>query len=470
MRAKAKEFGATLRHLRRLLAVGGSIALLALAASCTGSSAPGDSDGMVGRAEIALMNVPADGTCIQVIAEGYRTVSRSFSAAAGASAVFEMGGLPLGQVTFTANAFSGSCPAAVGSVPTWVSDAAFTTTIAVTPPALATLNLVHNGSAIVSVGFNDGADGGASSSPADAGASGGGAGAGSQLMQVAGVLGESTAAGFVGWFDIDSFDLDALTPISANTGSGAGAGKTSWTASATLRLQQGVPELLAAEAKGTRLTTVVFAMLSAGPNPSLVWRATLSSVLIASAVAGPISSGDQVPEESITFVFGSLRIEFVGQPGADGGVVPAVSATFNLATNTGPGAPGIRPPLSFVFGGPAVAPQEAISAFQAPSESTPVSSASSGSGAATGKTTFSDASVTLPFDVPVLTMLIEQVAGVTTPTASVQIDGPGATAIGSYGFKTVQVHETKLSSSIATVAFGAQSFSWTFGTETTTFP
>ncbi|HEY5089682.1 MAG TPA: hypothetical protein VIK30_06915, partial [Polyangia bacterium] len=86
MRLKAKKFGATLRHsgnLRHLLTVGGSIALAALVASCTGASAPGDSDGMVGRAEIALMNVPADGTCIQVIAAGYRTVSHSFGAAAG---------------------------------------------------------------------------------------------------------------------------------------------------------------------------------------------------------------------------------------------------------------------------------------------------------------------------------------------------------------------------------------------------
>jgi hypothetical protein len=115
----------------------------------------------VGTAAIAITDAPADGTCIQVTATGFRTVTSSFDVPAGHSTVFLMKGLPLGTVIFSGAAFGGTCASlAMGAVPNWVSDPV-TTTVAVSPPVNVTLAMHRNGRANVSVDFpNEPADGG----------------------------------------------------------------------------------------------------------------------------------------------------------------------------------------------------------------------------------------------------------------------------------------------------------------------
>jgi type VI protein secretion system component Hcp len=453
----------------------GAIALAAATAGCFGAAGSGGDPGeMTGTAEIALAGVPSDGTCIQVVAAGNRTTAQNFNAAAGSTSMVQMKALPLGQVSFTASAFSGTCPPAGGAVPNWVSDAAFITTIAVSPPALVTLNLVRNGSAIVSVGFNDGPDGGTAGSdggapPVDGGSSGGGASGFRELMQVNGVVGEVTAQGFTSAFFLDNFTIDAKTPSTLGSGSGAGTGKTTWTASATFQAQAGFTDLANDAAKGKVLSPVVVGRFSSGL--SLIYKVTLTNALISSITADSHSGAAGKIEETVTFSFGTVIVELEGQPNPDGTIGAATVATFDLVKNTGP-SPGTLTPLQFIFGGPAVPPAEAVSAFVAPSE-TNTTSASSGSGAGTGKTTFGDASVTLPFDTTALTMLIAQVAGAVDPSASVQFPAagtPGGATVGTYGFSNVQFHETTVSDDNATIAFGAPSFSWTFGGQTATFP
>jgi type VI secretion system secreted protein Hcp len=439
--------------------------------TCNGPDATG---GDVGRAQIALTNVPADGTCVQVVAAAYRTVTRNFQAPAGASSVFEMSGLPVGQVTFTASAFGGACPPAPGTVANWISDAAFTATIAVDPPALVTLNLVRNGNANVSIGFDDGpdgglaADGGASSGGGAAGASGGSGGGVSTLMQVAGVTGPETTAPFVGWFDLESFQLGSATVHSAASGAGAGAGKTTWSATATLLYQTGVPDLFSGEGLGDHFKTVQFATVKGDPSTSNVWwRATLTDVFI-SAITSSDHGGDPRPELTITFVFGSIKIEFDGGTNADGTPATATIATFDLTTNTGSAPPNPPVAVQFVVGGPAPMNFEAVDAFHAPSEMTPVSAAGAGAGAA-GKPTFSDASITLPVDATVLDLLLEEVAGSVTRTAVVQIDtttpAAGAAEFGALNFANVLIDGVSFSGLDATVSFAASSFGWSVGAD-----
>jgi hypothetical protein len=463
-----------IRRAFRGLAVSTSFALAAAVAGCVGvpSSGGGSSD-MTGTAVLALSNVPPDGTCIQIVAAGNRTVTRNFGAGAGATAMFTLNGLPLGQVTFTASAFAGSCPPPAGAVPNWISDAAFTATIGVSPPALVTLNLVRNGSATVSVGFDDGPDGGAASSDAGGATTGGGGSAGSaggsavaELMQVAGVTGEVSAASpFTSAFHIDNFTLDAKTPSSLATGSGAGTGKTVWAASATFRPQGGLADLTKDAAQGKAIPSVVIGKFASG---ALFYKVTLTNVLISSitAASGP---GDSMLAETVSFGFASITIEIEGTQNPDGSIGAATAATFNLLTNTGPSIATL-PPLELVFGGPATPPAEAVSAFIAPSE-TSTTSATNGGGAGAGKTTFGDASVTFPFDLTALDVLISQVDGKVAPSAEVQLETPGAaSSVGTYGFQNVEFHETTLSDANATISFGAQSFSWTFGGVTTTAP
>lgn len=446
----------------RRLTVSGAMALAAATGGCVGVPGPGggSSDDTAGRAEIALSSVPADATCVQIVAAGNRTVTRNFAAAAGNTAMFTMTGLPVGQVTFTANAFSGACPPSASAVANWVSDAAFTATIGVSPPALVTLNLVRNGGAVVSVGFDDGPDGGAAGS--DGGGAGGGGPTFKELMQVAGVAGEVNLAApspFTGAFTIDSFTVDAKTLIAQSTGGGAGVGKTTWAASATFRAQTGLADLIKDAATGKAISSVVLGRLTGDAASTLLYKVTLTDVLISSVVAGS-GPGDAALEQTVTFVFGGVTFEIEGQP--------VTTATFDIARNVGPGGSTLAP-LELVFGGPAVPPAEAVSAFIAPSEMTATSTGSAGGGV--GKATFSDASVTFPFDLTGLDILISQFSGRVAPSAEVQLDTSGAAPpVGTYGFQNLQFHETILSDANVTVSFGAQAFSWTFGGVTTTFP
>src|SRR4029077_3398642 len=62
------------RRAFRRLAISGSFALAAATAGCADlpASGGGSTDEMTGRAELALSGVPADGTCVQVVAAGNR--------------------------------------------------------------------------------------------------------------------------------------------------------------------------------------------------------------------------------------------------------------------------------------------------------------------------------------------------------------------------------------------------------------
>jgi type VI protein secretion system component Hcp len=449
-------------------------------ASCAGPGPASGSDDMIGRVSVALTGVPDDGTCVQITAAGYRTVTSNLDASAGSSSVFELGGLPLGQVTFTSAAFAGACPPAPGAVPNWVSDAPFTTTVAIDPPVLVTLNLVRNGNANIVVGFDDTADGGTGTS--GGGTSGGGATGGSTggggtggatgsgatlLMQVAGVHGASTLKGFENWFNLEAMNFAASSPASA--AGGAGASKTTWTATATLKFQQGLPELYSAATKGTR-ETVSFAAIKNGGVPFVTWKVALTGVLISGIVTNG-SGSDQVPDLTITFVFTTIQLEFIGQ-NADGTAMPSTLVMFDIARGTGSAGPNPPVPLSFVINGQATPPAQVVSAFHAPSEMTAVTQVGAGGGV--GKPTFSDASVTLPTNGSVLNMLAEEFSGRVTPTALVSIDAFSAAGMpivfGSYGFTNVQIHGITLSDLTATVSFGASAFQWTQGAIMTTFP
>lgn len=444
------------------------------AASCGSDSPQGFSD-TAGRVQVALMGVPADGTCVRVEAVGYRTARQNFLATAGSSHVFEMKGLPLGQVTFTAAAFGGGCPSAgSAAVPNWVSDAPFTTTVVVSPPSLVTLNLVRNGSAIVAVGFNDQLDG---SAQPDAGAAQADASTGMpptgeppktpSFMLVPGVTGESQAPGFEGWFSLEDFTLSATRAVAAGGGGGA-VGKAQWAASATLRFQKGSPALYSFAVTGRVAGNLTFVVQSAGDSP-FVWRAKLQNARVAAIkpMQVPDVSGAAVPLELVNFVFDRIDLEF--DPGNAPGA-PLVTAFWDLARNTGSAAPRPPVPLQFVIGGSAEPPFKSINAFRAPSE---MSSATTGGGGS-GKPTFSDASVTLPMDASMLGIFLEFATSLVTPDALVQIkstvagQGPGV-VVGSYGFKDVAITELTLSGWKSMFGFRAAGFSWTYGTETVTF-
>ena len=198
-------------------------------------------------------------------------------------------------------------------------------------------------------------------------------------MQVAGVAGEVGLAApspFTSAFIIDNFTLDAKTAISQSTGSGAGTGKTTWAASASFRAQTGLADLIKDAAIGKAISSVVFGRFTGSATPTLLYKVTLTDVIISSVTAAG-GAGEAALEETVTFVFGGVTIEIEGQMNPDGTIGAATTATFDITRNTGPSV-GTLPPLEFVFGGSAVPPAEAVSAFLAPSETTATTTGGAG--------------------------------------------------------------------------------------------
>jgi len=438
---------------------------LGLAASCAGPVGSGGADDLPGKAVIALTGVPADASCVQITAAGSRTVTRSFPTVAGANAMLQMPALPLGQVTFSAQAFDVGCSAVnVASVPTWISDAPFTATVAVKPPVLVTLNLIHNGNATVSIGFNDNPDGGGAGGAAGGGGGGAGGGSGGvvQFMKVPNATGNATASGFEGWFELESFSLGLKTPVT--TGSGAGVGKTTWTVTASLRFQKGVTPLYVDVANGTVLKEVDFAFEKGGAPPFVYWQARLKNAVISSIQSGT-AHGDELPLLTVTFVFQQIEIEYDPRK-PDGSADAAVLAQWDIARNVG-GAPQL-PELDFAYRGPAPQGFEELSAFQAPSEMNLIDPAS---GTGTGRTVFGDASGTLAIDGTVLQMVLNEAAGRAIPTAKVEVFDAAATGapavFGTYGFDNVLITGMTLTGDLdATVSWTSAKLSWTVGSET----
>jgi sugar lactone lactonase YvrE len=111
----------------------------------------------VGTASVAIAIVPTGVRCIQITAAGDPTVTQSFSVSAGTntspgSMRLTVGGLPLGAVDFSGNAYSQGCSAISFGNPAWVSNTV-STVISPTIPVDVTLEFRPNVSAGIGADF-----------------------------------------------------------------------------------------------------------------------------------------------------------------------------------------------------------------------------------------------------------------------------------------------------------------------------
>jgi virginiamycin B lyase len=114
----------------------------------------------VGSASVAITQAPADVLCARVTARGSRSVTKSFDVKTGQTTVFVLGDLPVGDVAFSAEAFSSACAdAGAGAVPTWLSDTV-TVPIAEGIVARVILPMHQNGQVMVGLDFPDAGNGG----------------------------------------------------------------------------------------------------------------------------------------------------------------------------------------------------------------------------------------------------------------------------------------------------------------------
>jgi len=131
------------------------VAALLVAVGCSNAdtdSHPEDT----GRVEFALVIVPVDVQCIQLVATGSRVRQQNFNVTPGQASVLSMNGLPVGSVTFTGQAFAGGCAGGpTMPSPTYVADPV-TAQINATGVTALTLNMRRNGMASISVDFENG--------------------------------------------------------------------------------------------------------------------------------------------------------------------------------------------------------------------------------------------------------------------------------------------------------------------------
>ncbi len=110
----------------------------------------------VGEAEIALTNAPTDVSCLRLtVAGASRTDVRKFPLTSGQRTLFRLNGLPVGNVSFTADAFAIGCNQSLSGVtPTWYSDPV-AARLSARETTHVSLRMIHNGRGSVGVDFDD---------------------------------------------------------------------------------------------------------------------------------------------------------------------------------------------------------------------------------------------------------------------------------------------------------------------------
>ena len=95
--------------LSKRLRKGVLVAALLVAAGCSNGDNTDTRAEDTGSVQVALVIVPADVQCVSITATGARVRQQNFNVTPGQTSVLSMAGLPVGQVTFTGEAFPGGC-------------------------------------------------------------------------------------------------------------------------------------------------------------------------------------------------------------------------------------------------------------------------------------------------------------------------------------------------------------------------
>ncbi len=156
--------------------------------ACAGLVGGDDGSNAVGSAEAHITQVPPMVACISITAVGGgRSVTDNFSVTPGQSSVLKLSNLPVGNDSFSADAYAVACNALAGAQPNWSSSAVVAPVGAGQVTNLA-LTLEPSGGANVGINFDTdggvdggsdgGSDGGVDGGPGDGGVDAGDGGGG----------------------------------------------------------------------------------------------------------------------------------------------------------------------------------------------------------------------------------------------------------------------------------------------------
>lgn len=110
----------------------------------------------VGEAMVTLATIPPDVTCVRIaVTSAVRDVAHDLDVKVGDTVSQALTGLPIGSVTFSANAYVVACSSVTkATVPTWVSEEK-AVNLAPGKSSSVSLTLMRNGRAKVTVEFED---------------------------------------------------------------------------------------------------------------------------------------------------------------------------------------------------------------------------------------------------------------------------------------------------------------------------
>lgn len=149
------------------------------------------------------------------------------------------------------------------------------------------------------------------------------------------VVGESTAEGMEGAFEIYSFSWGASNPVTiGSTAGGLAGGKVSISSFNVMKKTEAASALLFnACCTGQHYAAITVTMRKAtgsdgGQQPFL--RYTFTNCMVESIQWSGSSGGDDSPTESISIAFGQVKIEYMKQGAKKGTLEAAGTATWDL--------------------------------------------------------------------------------------------------------------------------------------------
>ncbi len=159
------------------------------------------------------------------------------------------------------------------------------------------------------------------------------------LLEIDGILGESTDDKHRGWLEIESFSW-GLTQLTALAGGGAGAGKPSFQdIHFTKLVDKSSPKLFLACASGQHIKKATLVVRRSGRERLEYYKVTLEEVLVSSYQSSGASGGSAgvpaaVPVDE--FAMNYAKIEFSYRPqNTDGTLEQPVIASWDLKQNRG---------------------------------------------------------------------------------------------------------------------------------------
>jgi type VI secretion system secreted protein Hcp len=152
------------------------------------------------------------------------------------------------------------------------------------------------------------------------------------FLKIAGIDGESTAAGHKGEIDVEAWSWGESNPGSIAPGGGQGAGRVVMNDfSFTMKLNTASPKLFLACAQGEHIKSAwLTAHRASAKRADYFLKWSFADLLVSSYQTG--GAGGEAPLDQVSFNFAKIEVEYKEQK-PDGTFGPGLKAGWDVKTN-----------------------------------------------------------------------------------------------------------------------------------------